>query len=193
MKTWQVIIISLLSGLLMAGVILLIALPPRGQAIQLAPLPTTAPLTIYITGEVNQPGVYSLPPGSRVKDAVQIANGLLPDADSAALNLAAPTQDGEHLVIPLIGDTPSSTEGLTPSSTTTIVPTSAYTAQNPLNINLAKQADFELLPGIGPTRAAAIIAYRDSHGPFTKTSDIQNVPGIGTVTFNRLKDIISVN
>ena len=194
MKNWQVIIISLLFGLLTAGVILLIALPPRGQAILLPPLPTAPSLVIYITGAVNQPGVYNLPPGSRVKDAIQTAKGLLPAADSAAINLAATVQDGEHLVIPLTGETNALPPEPGVSSTkVNVTPTLSYSSDHPLNINQAQEADFELLPGIGPTHAAAIIAYRTDHGPFIKIDDLQNVPGIGPVTFNRLKELITVN
>jgi competence protein ComEA len=191
MKTWQVILISFLCGVLTAGVILLIALPPRGQAVPLEPAPTTPPLTIYITGGINQPGVYTLPPDSRLKDAVQAASGASPSADMSAVNLAALLHDGEHLAIPLLGP-PTPTDAVGKSSgSPNATPSPAYSAEKPLNINSASQAELENLPGLGPTRASAIVAYRDAHGPFARIEDIQNVPGIGPTTFEHLKTLIT--
>jgi competence protein ComEA len=191
MKTWQVIAFSLFCGLLAAGMILLVVSPPRGQAVALPPLPTAAPLIIYITGAVKQPGVYSLPTGSRVKDAIESAQGLISSADSTAINLAAPLRDGEHLVIPEIGEALPTQPG---SSATAQVSktTASFSLENPLNINTASQSELELLPGIGPTRASAIIAYREANGPFKQIQDIQNVPGIGPSTFQNLKAIITI-
>lgn len=191
MKTWQVILFSFLCGVLTAGVILLIALPPRGEAVQLAPIPTTPSLTVYVTGGINQPGVYALPPNSRVKDAIQASGGSSPSADVNAVNLAALLHDGEHLVIPLTGET-SPTPAVPGSSITPSTPDSPYSAENPLNINSASQSDLEKLPGVGPTRAAAIIAYREANGPYNHVEDIQNVPGIGATTFEHLKAMITV-
>src|SRR5450759_556077 len=142
MKTWQVILFSFLCGVLTAGVILLIALPPRGEAVQLAPLPTTPSLTVYVTGGINQPGVYALPPNSRMKDAIQASGGSSPSADVNAVNLAALLHDGEHLVIPLTGET-SPTPAVPGSSITPSTPDSPYSAENPLNINSASQSDLE--------------------------------------------------
>ena len=197
MKTWQIILFSLLAGALAAGVILLAASPPRGQAIQLAAQPTPSPLIVYITGAVRQPGVIALAAGSRVKDAIQSAGGLAPEADASGINLAAPVHDGQHLVIPRIGETlptqpASATAEARPGATTQpATPTPAYSADHPLNLNTASEADLETLPSIGPTRAQAILTYRETHGAFARIEDLLNVPGIGPTLFDRIKALIT--
>lgn len=198
MKTWQVILFSLLAGALAAGVILLVASPPRGQPIQLAAQPTPSPLIVYVTGAIRQPGVIALPAGSRVTDAIEAAGGLAPEADASGVNLAAPVHDGQHLVIPRAGEVlptqpASATAAAQPGAKAPpATPTPAYTADLPLNLNTATQADLETLPSIGPTRAQAILAYREAHGAFARIEDLLNVPGIGPTLFERIKALITI-
>lgn len=96
---------SIIITLLAAGIILMVGSPPRGEPIRLLSAPTPLPLVVQVSGEVGKPGVYSLPAGSRVVDAIQAAGGLLPQADVRALNQAAPIQDGELIWIPAIRPT----------------------------------------------------------------------------------------
>jgi competence protein ComEA len=149
---------------------------------------------IYITGAVQSPGIYSLTRPARVNDAVLAAGGLLPSADPVSVNLAAKIEDGSQTVVASIDVSTGSSSGLNvsapkPSQTPHLTPTVSY----PIDINTAPQSLLEELPGIGPSKASAIITYRQEHGPFTKIEDILNVPGIGTGLFNSTKDLITVS
>ena len=197
MKTWQSILLGLLMGLFISGAILLIIAPPRGKPIELSPLPTPAPLVVYVTGSVIRPGVYSLPRLSRVSNAIEAAGGLSTDADQSAVNLAARLLDGQKIVVPKI-NTPI--QGTNIAATTTGSQKTAPQASvatpsidNPLNLNKATQEQLDLLPGIGPTRAADIIAYRTQHGSYKTIDEIMKVSGIGQTTFDRIKALIYVD
>ncbi len=160
--------------------------PPRGEAIRLSPPPTGLPLVVDVRGAVTQPGVYELPPGSRVQDGIQAAGGALPDADLAGLNLAALLEDGAAIRVPVQGEaqSPPSRSG---DVTIPGVPGSL------ININTATQTELESLPGIGPVLAQQVIAYREANGPFPSTEAIQNVSGIGPGIFEKIKDMITVD
>jgi competence protein ComEA len=195
MKTWQSILLGMLMGLLISGAILLIIAPPRGKPIELSALPTPAPLVIYVTGEVAHPGVYSLPRLSRVSNAIDAAGGLLSDADQSAVNLAARLLDGQKIVVTKINAPAPVVNANTPQGPQASPQSSLATPSidNPLNLNTATPEQLDLLPGIGPTRAADIVAYRTQHGPFTTTDGIMNVSGIGQTTFDRIKALIYVD
>jgi len=188
MKTWWLLAVGIIGGLLGSGVIYLTSSQPRGEGITLLPPPTSAPIVVHIVGAVLEPGVYSLPIKSRQQDAIEAAGGFLSDANPQALNLAAPLQDGDRIVVPTIpSDTPTPA---TNSSKSTIV--ELPSSNTLININTASQVDLENLPGIGPVKAQTIIAYRESNGFFGLIEDIQNVPGIGPKTFENLKSLITV-
>lgn len=165
---------GLMLGLIAAGLIYIASRPPRGQAVALI-TPTPASLEIYVTGAVTTPGVYSLPDGSRIEDAVQAAGGLTKDADPQGINLAARLSDGMQVYVPYL-------EGKTPA--TPVV--------QRVNINTASASELDALPGIGPTLAQTIVDFRVQNGPFQTLEDIMNVPGIGQATFDRIKDMITV-
>jgi competence protein ComEA len=195
MKTWQSILLGILFGLFISGAILLVIAPPRGKPIELSGLPTPAPLVVYITGSVIHPGVYSLPRLSRVSNAIDAAGGLLPDADQSAINLAAKLVDGQKIVVAKINLPVSGTEIGTPKAAQPGSQSSISTpsTDNPLNLNTATPEQLDLLPGIGPTRAADIIAYRTQHGSFKTIDEIMQVSGIGQTTFDRIKVLIYVD
>lgn len=174
---------GLVGGLLGAGVILLASQPPRGSQILLQPPPTPAPLMVYVSGAVMQPGVYQLAPGSRVKDALEASGGPAPKAELAWLNLAAHLEDGDQIWVPQTGENPASSP---PRSST------SETGWRLVNLNTATVELLEELPGIGPVTAEKILAYREEHGPFQSIEEIQNVSGIGPATFERIKDLITV-
>lgn len=187
MKNWRTIVIGLIAGLLAAGAVWLVSRPPRGQMVRLLPPPTPAPLVVHVSGAVARPGVYRLPAGSRVKDAILAAGDALPDAWLDGLNLAALLEDG--VKIEVLRFPP-------PAATTSAGPTrlpSPVTLTGPIHINQASQEELESLPGIGPVIAARIIAYRDENGPFSKLEAIQNVSGIGPATFEQIKDFITID
>ncbi len=189
MKSWQALLLGIFIGLLAAGLVLLVSKQTEGQAVTLNPPPTAAPLVVYVSGAVSQPGIISLVTGTRVNDAIQAAGGLLPEADVTLLNLAAPLHDGERIWIPAKSDATPIPAIPVNSITPTLSPPSP---EHPLNINTATQAELETLPGIGPIRAQAIITYREANGLFTSIDDLMNVPGISQGIFSKLKDVISV-
>ena len=193
---WWGVIVGILGGLLGAGLIFLTTRAPRGAPISLLPAPTPAPVIVQVAGAVAKPGVYSLPPGSRLQDAVTAAGGLAASADPDSVNLAARLQDGEKIDIPVRpapsptlrpGEIPQRLNPLSPTPEEPPTPSSDH----PVNINTATQAELESLPGIGPITAQKILEYRSSHGPFSRAEAIQNVPGIGPKTYERLKDLIT--
>jgi competence protein ComEA len=188
---------GLVGGLLGAGLLFLAAGRPRGAAVQLSPPPTPAPILVHVSGGVVNPGVYALPLDSRVQDAVQAAGGLAPEAVGASLNLAARVKDGDQLIIPTLKPTSP------PASSTAQAGTGGTRFQAPLatdppgqagkiNINLASLEELDTLPGIGPVTARKIIDYRQANGPFQTPEAIMDVSGIGPATFERIKDLITV-
>jgi len=189
MKPWQIILMGIFMGLIFSAAIFLISSLPRGNAIQLNPVPTQGPIKVYVVGAVKNPGVYSLPRHSRVDDAVKAAGGLDPTADETAINLAAQVSDGVKIIIPSIRNNPPDSGTIAPSPETVEQQPSI---ENPININTASLEQLDLLPGIGTTRAGDIIKYRNNNGPFTSIEAIQKVPGIGQTTFDEIKDLITV-
>lgn len=142
--------------------------------------PQTAQLLqVHVLGEVASPGVYTLPQGARVSDALAAAGGLTAQAEPHLLNLAKPLFDGEQIILPAKA---AETAGMS----------GAQSSSNLVNINTASQAELETLPGIGPVKAAAIIAYRQQHGAFAQPADLMRVSGIGQKTFDQLKEWVTV-
>lgn len=201
-KSWIMILTGLLFGLLAVGLILLLAQPKQGVPITLMPAPTATatglpmptwtpkPILAQIGGAVHSPGVYSLPEGARVEDLILAAGGLSTDADLDRINTIAALQDGDYYYLPAAGQAIPETATNAPSNITS-EHDSAFTY--PLDLNTATQEELESLPGIGPSKAADILAYRDSHGPFLSLDDLVNVPGIGEVTVDSLRDYLIVD
>ncbi len=187
MNTWKAVVLGIVLGLLIAGAIFLIASPPRGQPLVLSIAPTSSTITVYVTGEVNNPGVYTIPRLSRVVDAVQTAGGFSALADRNAINLAAVLEDGIEIIIPSVNER---SKPLPEAAGTAKQPTP--TVSYPININTAPQSLIEELPGIGPTKAQAIVSYRQEHGPFQKVEDLLNVPGIGDGLLAQIKGLVSI-
>jgi competence protein ComEA len=140
-------------------------------------------LVVHVAGAVQHPGVYRLPPGTRVIDAVDQAGGLAGDAQPDAVNLAAPVTDGERVYVPRVGDSvPLDTIG----SASSDVPT------GPVNLNSAGPDVLDQLPGVGPATAAAIVAHREQHGPFASVDDLADVRGIGPAKLEALRGLVTV-
>lgn len=190
MKNWQQTLLGLFVGMILSALILLVALPPRGTPVELLPAPTLAPISVHVSGAIREPGVYQLPQGSRVQEAVDAAGGLQIEADLQAINLAARIKDGEKIHIPVKGEiAPSIPARTNPSEK---IGSEAADEGTLVNINTASLEELLNLPGIGETRAKDIIAYRESHSGFKSIDEIQEVSGIGPVIFERLKDFIVV-
>ncbi len=144
-------------------------------------------VVVHVAGAVQSPGVYRLGAGSRVVDAVQAAGGVAGDANSDAINLAALLTDGERVYVPRVGEVPpvvasGGTGGIGASSA----------PSGPVNLNSATGDDLDTLPGVGPATAAAILAYRDQHGPFASIDDLADVPGIGPAKLDALRGLVTV-
>jgi competence protein ComEA len=194
MKTIWIVLITLAASLLAVGLILFLSRPIHGKSVILLPPPTESPIMVHVTGAVNQPGVVSLPPNSRVQDAIQQAGGLQDQADTRSINLAGFLQDGQQIIIPSFAAEPTkpAIQQSDSSSRSNQIDLSSPTptAQFPVNINTANQEELEALPEIGPVTAVKIIEYRELNGLFTTIEDIQKVNGIGPKTYEAIKDLI---
>ena len=165
----------------------------------------TKTLVVHICGAVSAPGVYELPAGSRIIDAVEAGGGFLPEAEEACCNLAEEIVDGCQIYI--MTKSESCADGQTekkagiqtsPDSdmqTTdrNVRSNSAPALENGLvNLNTADVAALMTLPGIGESRAKAIISYREQHGAFAQIEDIMKISGIKQAAFSKIKDKITV-
>ena len=167
------------------------------------PTPTDAPITVYVSGAVRIPGLYELPITARVGDALAIAGGLNEAADAIAINQAERLWDGAQVHIPPktdealsspAGDSHTRNVYAAPppgvsGAQSTQTPTQSDLVIKPgglININAAPPEQLESLPGIGPSKAAAIIANR----PFANVEDLERVPGIGAKTVELLRDLV---
>lgn len=130
-----------------------------------------------IKGAVRQEGVYEMPAGARVKDAIEKAGGFLPEADTAKVNLAQYVHDQMLLYVPHKGEQVASAQ---PEE------------QQKIAINLATKEELEQIAGIGPKKAESIIRYREQHGPFQKAEDLLEVDGIGEKSLETIKEYIVV-
>ena len=167
-------------------------------------------IVIYIIGEVKQEGVYELDENSRISDAIEKAGGTKENADLSQINLAYKIEDGMRIYIPKKGELVQDKEKIedktqevvtgksTDITNTTSVNTNLSTNKKSktdiekINLNKATQTELETLPGIGPSTAEKIIAYRKENGNFKNIEDIMNVNGIGESKYNKIKDLISV-
>jgi competence protein ComEA len=145
-----------------------------------------AGLYVHVEGAVLAPGLYVLPTGARVVDAVGAAGGLADDADPAALNLARPVTDGEQLHVPRAGETPPVASGGAAGDTT------GADLDGVVNLNTADVAALDTLPRIGPAIAQRIIDWREQNGAFTSVDDLLAVPGIGEKMLAGLRDLVRV-
>jgi len=182
MKSWQLVALGVMLGLLSGAVILLIVLKPVGQPIEIIPAPSPSPLLVDVSGEVNQPGLYTLPPNSRVAAAVDAAGGLTEDADLAMINLAALINDGDKVWVPALNAARSESIQLPTRATNSV-----------LNINTASAKELETLPGIGEVKANQIVAFRAQHGLFMSFEDLLNIPGIGTDLLEKIRPYITLS
>ncbi|MCL2203260.1 MAG: helix-hairpin-helix domain-containing protein [Defluviitaleaceae bacterium] len=145
-------------------------------------------VVIHILGEVYAPGVFTLPEGSRVVDAVNIAGGYTVEADLVRVNLAAPLRDAMQIIVPAVGD-----YSVVASVETSVVAASPGQAEAGLiNLNTATLSQLQTLPNIGPARAQSIIDYRESVGGFTRIEELLNISGIGNTIFDRLRQLVVV-
>ncbi len=140
-------------------------------------------LCVHVDGEVAAPGVYYLPEGSRVVDAVEAAGGMTGDARSSGVNLAQGLTDGQQVLIPGPDDVPGAAGSPAGGE-------GAAAGDERVNVNTATAAELETLDGIGEVTAAKIIAEREARGPFASPEDLKRVSGIGDKKIEALRDRI---
>ena len=142
---------------------------------------------VYISGEINEPGVYQIKDGDRLEDLINEAGGLTDKASDKTLNLAQRLDDQMKIYIPNI-DEENSLENIDPNQPANI---GAINKSELININTASKEELMSLPNIGDKRADAIIEYRSAN-KFEKIEDIKNVTGIGDKFYEALKDLITI-
>lgn len=178
-KPWLMPAVYILTGIVATVLIFSLSLPPRGTPIELTPAPTRM-IVVQVDGQVVSPGVYPLDPDSRVEDAIAAAGGSTGEVDLSGINLARPLKDGEKVTIgqpepglePLDG-IENGTDGL-------------------IDLNTATVQELDSLPGIGETRANAIVTYRTEHGSFVNVEELLQVPGISSTLYDQIKDKVTV-
>lgn len=157
---------------------------------------TTTTLTpriwVQVAGAVNVPGVYSLTAGSRVFEAVAAAGGFTPEADQQSVALAAQVSDGCRVYVPRVGEmVPGGVVGPAQSSAgMTGGSVGGGACGGLVSLNSATIEQLDTLPGIGPSLAQQIIAYRDSQGPFTSIEQLTEVPGIGPAKLEQIRPLV---
>ena len=144
-------------------------------------------IVVHITGSIQNPGIVTIPEGSRIIDVISSAGGVTPDADFSKINLAYIVSDAQKIYIPSVNDNFNESNYISDLPGENVLEDSSTS----ININTASQSELETLPGVGPSTALKIIDYRSKNGNFKKIEDIMNVPGIGESKFNNLKDYIT--
>ena len=143
-------------------------------------------ITVDVKGAVKSPGIYDLPVGSRVHDAVQKAGGLTEEADSKSLNLAQKISDEALVYVPTKGEEAASQQaasGTTPSTS----------KEKKVNLNKASLEELKQVKGLGGKRAQDIIDHREANGKFKSVDELKKVSGIGAKTIEKLKDYVTVD
>ncbi|MDX6411481.1 MAG: competence protein ComEA [Gaiellaceae bacterium] len=136
-------------------------------------------LVVDVVGAVRRPGLYRLPQGSRVADAVTRAGGPTRRADVALVNLAAPLADGTQVVVPVRAAVAG--EGASSPSA----------PAGPVHLNTATLDQLDALPGVGPATAQKILDYRQQHGAFSSVDELDAIPGIGPARLEALRKLVA--
>lgn len=167
--------------------------PPPTVAPTATPLPTAtpAPIIIFVSGAVVRSGIYSLSSDARVADAIAAAGGVTSEANAAVVNQAEPLWDGAQVHVPSLlpaaevaPEPPTGVSGVAASS----APAATQSSNGGLiNLNTATATELESLPGIGPSKAAAIMANR----PYSTVDDLERAPGIGARTLEQLRPLVT--
>lgn len=172
------VLAALTLGVLLVGIVALQSRTPEPVAFELPAVDSSEvpaeELVVSVVGAVSEPGLFTLAPGARVQDALQLSHPL-PEADPVALNLAQKLTDGQQLVVPTRGQ--AAPEGESAGG---------------VSLNSASASDLTALPGVGPATAAAIVAHRESSGGFGAVDDLLQVKGIGPAKFEALRDQVTL-
>ncbi len=145
------------------------------------PSATPVVVVVAVVGQVVNPGLVTLPVGSRVADAVAAAGGLLPEADPAGFNAAALLTDGQQVAI-----------GVPGAVAAPVAPGQVPAAGGLVDLNTATAADLDVLPGIGPVLAQRIVDHRTASGPFASVEQLDDVNGIGPALYADVSPLVTV-
>ena len=187
-------LVGVLIGVIITGLFFLVIRQSRPAPIVITPAPpkptaapssTPEPLTVFINGQVAKPGVFELPIGSILQDAIKASGGYTSEANADGINLALPLSSGMHIYIPALDD-----DAALPIVSSVTEPDKNETGR--VNINVATAAELDQLPGIGPATAQNIIDYRQANGSFEEIEAIMNVSGIGPAKFQQIEELISL-
>ena len=143
-------------------------------------------ITVDVKGAVKSPGIYDLPVGSRVHDAVQKAGGLTEEADSKSLNLAQKVSDEALVYVPSKGEEAASQQAASGTTAST-------SKEKKVNLNKASLEELKQVKGLGGKRAQDIIDHREANGKFKSVDELKKVSGIGAKTIEKLKDYVTVD
>ncbi len=149
-------------------------------------------IIIHVAGEVASPGVYALPAGSRVVDALEAAGGGTSESDTDMINLALPVRDGEQIYVPRKRLQASPSQEVDAPASRADITLSSPAGEELININTASADELEQLPGVGPVTAARIVEYRTKHGNYSSVSDLLGVSGIGEAKLSKIAPYATV-
>jgi competence protein ComEA len=200
----------LIGGTLLGAVALAVVLLLRGRehdtlVLEVQPIGDPNAIRVYVGGAVAAPGLYTLPRGSRVAEALDAAGGATANADTSKLGLAARLNDADQLIVPerrvaqaTAATTPRTLAQPPPqgggdgTATASITSDATPAPAGPLDINSASAAELEELPGIGPAIAQRIIDYRAANGPFQSLDELARVRGISDAMVEELQPLIAL-
>ena len=181
-----VVAVALVAVLALAGRALLRpsdpSVPPPVHVARAAAPAKAAQLFVDVVGAVRRPGLYRVPDGARVADAVRRAGGPTPKAQLELVNLAARVADGEQVVVPrrgVVGAVAPAGGG------------GSAAPAGPVHLNSATLEQLDALPGVGPVTAQKIVAYRQQHGGFGSVDELDAVPGIGPARLADLRNLVA--
>jgi len=180
-----------------------------GAARRAPPSARAARIVVYVAGDVRRRGLYELPASSRAADALRAAGGALPDADLVAINLAQPLNDGDEVAVSAIGADGSSAAGTAKRGSphrghhkkkrhrkharpASDAPEASLGPSSVVEVNSADESELETLPGIGPSLAERIVAFRERTGPFGSPDDLLDVAGMTPSKLDAIAPYLSV-
>lgn len=188
----EVVVLAGAAVTLVASGLLLVVRRPA-PPIRIIQAPQSAEVVVQVDGAVARPGVYRLPSGARLGEALAAAGGLRADADGGALNRAHLLRDGERVSVPPhghtrdVGDDAGDHRPGARRAGAGVPRSAAGPGGRPIDLNTATTAELEMLPGIGPVLARRIVERRTAHGAFRRVEDLLEVKGIGFRLLERLR------
>ncbi|HZQ98349.1 MAG TPA: SLBB domain-containing protein [Chloroflexota bacterium] len=199
---WKVAATGVLLGVAAVGVAYWLTRQPVQQPIVLPTPGADGPrqLKVDVVGAVARPGLYTVPSGMRVADAIEEAGGAVDGADLARVNLASRLRDGQQVIVPTLAPAPgSSSSPPSAASASPAIPATpaarASRAASPrpdarLNLNRATEPELEALPGVGPVTANRILQHREKNGPFASPNDLRSARLVTARTWEQIKDLV---